>query len=111
LESAYKIFVKNAVLTPFSVQQIVDCSGKYGNQGCDGGLMSSTLNYTQHEGIESNASYPYTGLTDKCKYNASKVIFKNTGFVNIPANNCSALIDALAKQPVASAVQASEQVF
>jgi hypothetical protein len=49
------------------------------------------MQYTQANGIESNASYPYvsgTGKTSSCSYNANNVVFKNTAssFVK-PSNN------------------------
>lgn len=43
-----------------SEQQIVDCSQAYGNQGCNGGLMTYTMNYMNNYPIELEATYPYT---------------------------------------------------
>jgi C1A family cysteine protease len=49
-----------------SEQQLVDCSGDYGNQGCNGGLGLEALNYIRDFGQTLNASYPYTAQNGNC---------------------------------------------
>lgn len=48
-------------------QQLVDCSGSYGNEGCNGGFNYKGLAYVKDKGITTASSYPYTAKTQACK--------------------------------------------
>jgi cathepsin L len=59
-------------------------------------------------GINSAASYPYTGVNGTCKYNASKIAAKCTGIANLSPNDETVLQEAVAtKGPVSVLIAAS----
>merc|ERR1712072_1240479 len=61
-----RLFIKNKKLVSLSEQELVDCAGSFGNQGCNGGLMDDGFKYMASKGDEQEASYPYTAKTGTC---------------------------------------------
>jgi C1A family cysteine protease len=103
-------FLKHGNLVSLSEQQLVDCSSKEGNQGCNGGLMDYGFQYIiDNKGIGSEASYPYTAQDGTCKKVPSVVTI--TGFKDVPTNSETALMTALVQQPVSVAVEADQNSF
>jgi len=97
-------------LISLSEQQLVDCSGSEGNQGCNGGLMDYAFQWIiKNKGIASEASYPYTARDGQCKTVASVATI--SGFKDVPANNEGELMKALQSGPVSVAVEADKSVF
>lgn len=94
-----------------SEQQIVDCSTSYGNQGCNGGLMSYSFNYLKNQPIMLESDYTYTARKGTCKHSASKGKFKVTSYTNLPKNDPNALMQAIQKGPVSIALNAGASVF
>ena len=59
LEGAHKVASGN--LVSLSEQQLVDCAGSFGNDGCDGGDMYAAMLYAKDNLIEDESTYPYKG--------------------------------------------------
>ncbi|KAM6999477.1 cathepsin S-like [Passerculus sandwichensis] len=111
LEAQLKL--KTGNLVSLSVQNLVDCSGMYGNKGCAGGLMTDAFQYIiDNGGIESEESYPYTAQNGTCHYNASARAASCSRFVELPEGDEAALRDAVATVgPVAVAIDATRPSF
>ena len=90
-------------LQSLSEQQLVDCSGSYGNQGCNGGLIDNSLKYVRDRGILLGDEYPYMAVRQGCKQNSGP--FKVSGYNVI--TNCDDLANALQKMPISVAVDAT----
>ena len=64
----------------FAEQQLVDCSGSYGNNGCKGGWMTYAFNYVIAKGIALESAYPYTAAKGACKKRIGGPLFKISSY-------------------------------
>jgi len=111
LECDYAI--KYGKLTSLSEQQLVDCSGSYGNQGCDGGWYYYGWEYASaNGGLCTESSYPYTGVDGTCKASScgSKYDTPST-YSKIPADEPTDLQTAAAAGCVSVAIEANQFAF
>lgn len=105
-------FRKTGKLVSLSEQNLVDCSSKYGNHGCNGGLMDSAFQYIiDNKGIDTEQSYPYEAKDGKCRFKADNVGATISGFTDVDEGE-SNLQDALANNgPISVAIDANHQSF
>jgi len=109
MEGIYAI--KNNHLRNISEQEIVDCSGAEGNQGCFGGLMNQVFQYViDNNGVCSEQEYPYDADQDQCNDKCQNIV-QISNYKNITQNNETILMNAVAQQPVSVAIQANLPSF
>ncbi|CEM03624.1 unnamed protein product [Vitrella brassicaformis CCMP3155] len=104
---------KTGRLPDLSEQQLVDCAGIEGNQGCSGGEMDQAFQYViDNKGLCSEMEYPYEATDDKCKADSCKPQATIKGFKNVPMDNEAALMAAVATNgPVSVAIEADQLPF
>jgi len=102
--------LKTGKLTSVSEQQLVDCSGSQGNQGCNGGLMDYAFQYViKNKGIASEQAYPYTARDGSCKKVAS--VSTISSFKDVDQGDEEGLLSALQSQPIPVAIEADQACF
>uniref|UniRef100_H2ZK36 Cathepsin L.1 n=1 Tax=Ciona savignyi TaxID=51511 RepID=H2ZK36_CIOSA len=106
-------FKKTKKLVSLSEQQLVDCSGKFGEDGCGGGFMDNAFDYIAYAGgIDTEASYPYEAKGGPCRFNPANIGATLVGCVDVTTGSESALEDAVASiGPVSVAIDASHLSF
>jgi len=105
-----QFFLKNGILNSLSVQQLVDCSRKYANNGCNTGYMTNAFLYTRKEGILTEDEYPYEAKDNQCR--ATPNDKKNQKFKTIPKGDEGKLKEAVGNiGPVSVGLDATHDKF
>merc|ERR1711871_619354 len=113
VEGAYQI--ATGKLLSFSEQELVDCAGSYGNQGCNGGLMDDGFKYIEAKGDALESAYSYTGKTGTCSASKSSdtaiAAGKVTSFNDVTSDSETQMLAAVNKGPVSVAIEADQSGF
>jgi len=108
MEGAYAI--ANGNVASFSEQQLVDCAGSYGNDGCNGGLMDNAFDYARAVGLELESDYGYTARDGRCHSESSRVAFKIGSYTDVGQSDAQ-LAAAVNQQPISVAIDANPLQF
>lgn len=107
IEGAWAI--KSGKLISLSEQQLIDCSKRYGNLGCSGGLMDNAFTYVIDSGICAEESYVYTASGGSCaKCDIASTI---SSCKDVFPNDQIALMSAVSIGPVSIAIEADTKIF
>jgi len=111
-EGAWGISKKLTKAISLSEQQLMDCSGSFGKEGCQGGLMDQAFQYIMQSNITTERAYPYTEKNGpKCLAAGKPFGASITSFTDVDANSDQALYAALQMGPVSIAIEADQEAF
>ena len=97
-------------LIDLAEQELVDCAGlKYGSMGCNGGQMEGAFKFIIENGQCAASSYPYTAKDGTC--HSCSAVAHATSCYDVKPNDQLSLKAAVAKQPVAVAIEADTKYF
>ena len=97
-------------LIDLAEQELVDCAGlKYGSMGCNGGQMEGAFKFIIENGQCAASSYPYTAKDGTC--HSCSAVAHATSCSDVKPNDQMSLKAAVAKQPVAVAIEADTKYF
>merc|ERR550517_1876240 len=108
--------IANNQLNSLSEQELVDCSGTDGNNGCNGGLMDYGFKYVVEEhGLCTEDTYAYEAKTKKleCSAKRSACTRKDqiSSYKDVRQNSEEQLAAAVAEGPVSIAIEADQSAF
>ena len=103
--------ISKGQLVDLSEQELVDCATgvSYGSHGCNGGQMEGAFKFVIEHGQCSLASYPYTAKDGTCK--TCSPLAHISSCSDVKPNDQISLTAAIAKQPVAVAIEADTRYF
>ncbi|XP_022848064.1 senescence-specific cysteine protease SAG39-like [Olea europaea var. sylvestris] len=103
--------IKTGKLVSLSEQQLLDCMTT--TDSCKGGWMEHAFEFaTQNHGLDSDTDYPYRAKEGTCSpKKPSSLPAMITGHQSVPMNNETALLMAVANQPVSVRIDPTQMRF
>ncbi len=93
------VFLAAGKLLTFSEQEILACTPNPdscgGTGGCSGATQELAFAYIGQAGITTEAQWPYTARSGTCDWTGKTPVANFTGYVALPFNNYSALINSV----------------
>jgi len=112
IEGAWEI--ATGQLVSLSEQMILDCAEGTGNLGCSGGNMDTTFAWlidNYRGGINTESSYPYTGIQGSCRASPSNNGAYIKAYRDVTSGSESDLLAKAAVGPVSVGIAASTSSF
>ncbi|KAK0575679.1 hypothetical protein LWI29_005092 [Acer saccharum] len=101
-------------LFSLSAQELIECDISH-NKGCEGGFMDYAYQFViDNHGINTEDEYPYLERQmdcDKDFVTMKRRYVTIDGYTDVPANNETLLLQAVAVQPVSAGICASDRDF
>lgn len=111
-----RAFIATGKLPNLSEQELVDCAGSEGNQGCNGGLMDNAFKYVEKEkGLCPEKGYPYVArkhyfcshYRSGCGTRAAPI----SSYTDVPHKSEEQMRAAVCAGPVSIAIEADQSSF
>ncbi|XP_047074147.1 senescence-specific cysteine protease SAG39-like [Lolium rigidum] len=104
--------IKTQNLTSLSEQQLMDCSTGANNRGCNLGDMDEAFRHIVHSGgLTTEEAYGYEAKQSTCRSSGKQAAAQIRGFQYVPPLNETALLLAVAHQPVSIALDGNNTAF
>ncbi|KAL9249373.1 Senescence-specific cysteine protease SAG39-like protein [Drosera capensis] len=110
IESLCEITTGN--LISLSEQEILDCDVNGEDHGCNGGFADGAYQFViNNGGLTTEDNYPYVGYQENYCNGNDQVAVTISGYENVPNNDESSMQQAVANQPIAVVLDASDDGF
>ena len=102
--------IKGQKIEDLSAQQIVDCSTAYGNDGCNGGSVTSSFEYARDKGLTTAKNYPYVGKEQPCK-NVTSPLYKVKDIYHMTYTTEEKMQQLVNQSPITISIYSSSMSF